>query len=105
VAHDAGLKQDGTLMPDDTPYIIVDNKKIAPVSRLSKPGSASDSKPNRQDHPYGVIDRVSISTEAMEKNRQLQRQSEAQPPAYRPRSGNPQRAIPVLGNDPPIKRR
>ena len=60
-------------MIDNTPYIIVDNRKIAPLRRSSNPDPASAERPNRMDQPFGVVDRVTISGEAMEKCRQLQR--------------------------------
>ena len=63
-------------MIDDTPYIIVDNHKIAPIWRAAKPDSAPDEQPDRMDLPFGVVDRVTISGEAMEKFRQLQRLGE-----------------------------
>ncbi len=60
-------------MIDDTPYIIVDNRKIAPLNRVTTPGSVSAEKQNREDPPFGVVDRVTISSEAIEKCRQMQR--------------------------------
>ena len=63
-------------MIDDTPYIIVDNRKIAPLYRVTTPGSVSAERPNRKDQPFGVVDRVTISREAIEKCRQLQRMGE-----------------------------
>lgn len=59
-------------MIDDTPYIIVDNQKIAPIYRASKSHSTPAEKPNRENRPFGVVDRVTISREAMEKCRQQQ---------------------------------
>jgi len=63
-------------MIDNTPYIIVDNRKITPLRRVTTPGSVSAERPNRKDQPFGVVDRVTISGEAMEKCRQLQRMGE-----------------------------
>jgi hypothetical protein len=66
-------------MIDKTPYIIVDNHKIAPIRRASKMNPAPAERPNREDRPFGVVDRVTISRQAMEKYRQLQAQVDAEP--------------------------
>ena len=63
-------------MIDDTPHIIVDNRKIAPLRRASSPDPASAERPDRKGRPFGVVDRVTISSEAKEKSRQLQRMDE-----------------------------
>jgi len=88
-------------MIDDTPYLIVDNQKIAPLHRVSKLHSASAEKPNRDDRPFGVVDRVTISGEAMEKYRQLQAQVEAEPPTLTSPFGKPWTStIPRLTDSP-----
>ena len=69
-------------MIDKTPYIIVENHKIAPIRRASKMNPAFAERPNREDRPFGVVDRVTISREAMEKYRQLQAQVDAEPPVF-----------------------
>lgn len=71
-------------MIDKTPYIIVDNHKIAPIRRASKMNPVSAGRPNREDQPFGVVDRVTISKAGLEKYRQLQGSVDADlpPPAH-----------------------
>lgn len=59
-------------MIDDTPtpYIIVDNRKIQPISRPPRPDSATDETRQNQEQNFGVVDRVTISREGLEKSRQ-----------------------------------
>lgn len=57
-------------MIDDTPYIIVDNRKIQPISRSPRPDSATDKTRQNQEQNFGVVDRVTISREGLEKSRQ-----------------------------------
>jgi len=64
-------------MVDDIPYIIVDNQRIPPISRALKTGSATADGAKHQAPPFGVVDRVTISTEAMQKLRQHQASVEA----------------------------
>ena len=59
-------------MIDKTPYIIVDNQKIAPIRRASKTNPTSAERPNREDQPFGVVDRVTLSNAALQKYRHLQ---------------------------------
>ena len=72
-------------MIDETPYIIVDNQKIQPISRSKGTNSATDETKQKQEQNFGVVDRVTISKEGLEKSRQKiheadqQRLSEAQP--------------------------
>lgn len=74
-------------MIDKTPYIVVDNQKIAPIRRGSATYPTSAQKANREDQPFGVIDRVTISNAALQKYRQLQIAVDADPsplpPLYR----------------------
>ncbi len=61
-------------MADDTPYIIVDNKKIYP---LVSPANFSPKIENREVNEcqdFGVVDRVTISKEARDKSRLYQAQ-------------------------------
>ena len=88
-------------MIDDTPYIIVDNRKIAPLHRVTTPGSVSAEKPNWKDQPFGVVDRVTISSEAIEKYRRLRAALEAEPPAFNhPYSKSRASGIPLLTDSP-----
>jgi hypothetical protein len=59
-------------MVNETPYIIVDNRKIAPIERSQRPGSATADRPGHQEQPFGVVDRVTISREAQERSRRHQ---------------------------------
>lgn len=59
-------------MIEDTPYIIVDNQKLHPVNRAPKIEPASSSQPDREEPPFGVVDRVTISKEALERYRLYQ---------------------------------
>lgn len=89
------------LMIDDTPYIIVDNQKIAPVSRMTPSDSATAEKQQREDKPFGVVDRVTISSAAKEKYRQQQFLVEVDPPALIPSSkGSRTPAMKRLTNSP-----
>lgn len=80
---------DGDKQPmiDDTPYIIVDNQKIAPIAWTPRAASAADDKPGHEERPFGIVDRVTISKEAREKSRWHQAQADmtfpvpAAPPA------------------------
>lgn len=66
-------------MIPDTPYIIVDNQKIQPISRSPRPDSASGNADQRQEQNFGVVDRVTISREGREKARQQANLEEQQP--------------------------
>lgn len=66
-------------MIDDIPYIIVDNQRISPIERSQRPDSATGDRTSREEQPFGVVDRVTISREAREKARQYQAHSEADP--------------------------
>lgn len=59
-------------MIEKTPYIIVDDKKIAPIRRVLKPTRTPAKSADREDKPFGVVDRVTISKAAMEKSRRFQ---------------------------------
>ena len=88
-------------MIDDTPYIMVDNRKIPLLHRVTTPGSVSADRPKRKDQPFGVVDRVTISSEAIEKHRQLRTALEAEPPAFdHPHSKSRASGIPLLTDSP-----
>jgi hypothetical protein len=54
---------------DVTPYIIVDNQRISPVGWSPRTGSASTEQKGSEDQTFGVVDRVTISSEAREKSK------------------------------------
>jgi len=66
-------------MIDKTPYIVVDNQKIAPIRQLPVTYPASAEKSIRAEQPFGVIDRVTISSAALQKYRQLRIAVDADP--------------------------
>ena len=55
---------------DNTPYIIVDNQKISPIERSPGSNSTTADRGPREDQTFGVVDRVTISSEARERSRQ-----------------------------------
>lgn len=66
-------------MIDNTPYIIVDNRKITPIERPAQSNSATAGRHPREEQTFGVIDRVTISSEALERSRQRHAQADAVP--------------------------
>ncbi len=68
-------------MIDDTPYIIVDNQRLSPIERSSRSNRETVDRAGGEELTFGVVDRVTISSAAREKARQLQFQSDAAPPA------------------------
>jgi hypothetical protein len=56
-------------MIDDRPYIIVDNRKIAPIQPSPRVGRPAGDRKKSDEHPFGVVDRVTISNEARERLR------------------------------------
>lgn len=59
-------------MNDEPPTIIVDNRKLAPISRIARGSSASRNRSDEKSAPFGVVDRVTISKAAREKYRESQ---------------------------------
>ena len=51
---------------NDTPYIIVDNQRISPIERSPRSDSAPAGHKGLEEETFGVVDRVTISTEARE---------------------------------------
>jgi len=66
-------------MLDDTPYIIVDNQKIAPIRRIPRPESVIEETGREWKHNFGVVDRVTISREGLIRSRQLVNEKARQP--------------------------
>lgn len=66
-------------MIDDTPYIIVDDLKIAPIGRSPQLNSEAENRARWEERPFGVVDRVTISSEARVKARYHQAHAEAEP--------------------------
>ncbi len=81
-------------MIDKTPYIIVDNRKIAPIERSPRPNSATDGRKGPEEQTFGVVDRVTISSEAREKS--IQPPAEADVPALDDPSKKPPATQPRL---------
>jgi len=76
-------------MIDNTPYIIVDNRKISPIERSARPNSATAERKGREEQTFGVVDRVTISREAREKARNQPAHSETGPAALEVLSKQP----------------
>jgi hypothetical protein len=57
-------------MIDGIPYIVVDNQKISPIGRAPGSESTTDGHPRREDQTFGVVDRVTISSEARQMSKQ-----------------------------------
>lgn len=88
-------------MIDDTPYIIVDNQKIPPIGRSPRPNSAAEDRAWREEQPFGVVDRVTISRQAREIARQHQGHGEADPQALNDLPPKPKTlTIPLLTYPP-----
>jgi hypothetical protein len=82
VERNAWVYQQGvTPMTDETPYIIVDNRKISPIERSPRLASATADRPRREEQTFGVVDRVTISREARERSLQPPAYTQAGPPA------------------------
>ncbi len=75
-----GWQQGVMPMTDDTPYIIVDNRKISPIERPVRPNSATAERKGREAHAFGVVDRVTLSKEARERSMQPLAHTGAAPP-------------------------
>jgi hypothetical protein len=56
-------------MDDTIPYIIVDNLRIAPLERDIGTRSSNYLNEGDSDLPFGVVDRVTISSEARRRSR------------------------------------
>lgn len=76
-------------MIDNTPYIIVDNRKISPIERSARPHSATAEQKGREELTFGVVDRVTISREAREKAKHQPGHSETGPAAIEDLSKQP----------------
>ena len=63
-------------MISDKPYIIVDNQKISPIGSPTCVDSETSGWSGQKNQPFGVVDRVTISREALEKSKWYQTQSE-----------------------------
>ncbi|MBC2710097.1 MAG: hypothetical protein HGJ94_03550 [Desulfosarcina sp.] len=83
-------------MIGNTPYIIVDNQKISPIGRSPRSDSSTGGRTGREDQPFGVVDRVTISREAREKSKWQQAYFEAEPPALEGLPKKPQTTTTAL---------
>jgi hypothetical protein len=89
------------IMIRDIPYIIVDNQRLAPIQPVSRPDSAGAGRQHRSDLPFGIVDRVTISREALKKNLQDLASFAAEPSVSMPYS--PKATIdklPLLADSP-----
>jgi hypothetical protein len=59
-------------MNDELPTIIVDNRKLTPVSRIARAAPSFRNRSDEQSAPFGVVDRVTLSKAAREKCRESQ---------------------------------
>ena len=91
-------------MIDNTPYIIVDNRKISPIQQSPRPDSATADRPRREEETFGVVDRVTISREAREKAKYRTAHPEADPPAIEDLSKQPPTNRPLLTYSPQLFR-
>jgi hypothetical protein len=57
---------------DTTPYILVDNQRISPIGWSRRSDSANIERKGPEEQIFGIVDRVTISREAMEKSRCLE---------------------------------
>jgi hypothetical protein len=87
-------------MIKETPYIIVDNRKISPIERSPRPDSATADRPRQQEQPFGVVDRVTISREAQERSRRYQARREEDLPAIENLAKQPPATGPLLTYSP-----
>ncbi|MFO7716422.1 hypothetical protein [Desulfosarcina sp.] len=67
-------------MVDVTPYIIVDNKIIAPIGWSTGSISEIEKQKESQAQDFGIVDRVTISKEARDKSSLYQAQAEDNSP-------------------------
>lgn len=65
---------------DKIPYIIVDNLRIPPLERSPRSETATRDEAGPQETPFGIVDRVTLSREGLEKSRQQQDIMEDEPP-------------------------
>ena len=77
----------------DTPYIIVDNQRIQPIDRSPRPEHVTAGQP--REHTFGVIDRVTLSREGVERSRQFfhEEASQSSSPNLIDESENPDRPM------------
>ena len=68
-------------MVDETPYIIVDNQKIAPLHRGTRERSAPEVTRESPDQSFGVVDRVTISKAAIRKLKEMKLHHQAESPS------------------------
>lgn len=88
-------------MADALPYIIVDNQRISPIGRSQRSDSATAGRSGDEEQTFGVVDRVTISTEAREKYRYHLSQARADSPTPDDRSNkSPVTHRPLLAYSP-----
>ena len=90
-------------MTDDAPYIIVDNQKIQPISRSPRPGPTAGDTARKQAQNFGVVDRVTLSREGLEKSKRFANAQERRPFSENRPVRSTHRSDPML-IDPPKNR-
>jgi hypothetical protein len=63
-------------MAADGPYIIVDTEQPTPLDQTAKAEPADTERPKAHQPPFGIVDRVTISSEAYKKSRQYRAENE-----------------------------
>ncbi|MGD9309465.1 MAG: hypothetical protein PVG51_10020 [Desulfosarcina sp.] len=82
-------------MSDDRPFIIVDDQKIRPISRVTKTDIATHDRAAHHDDLFDVVDRVTLSAVAKAKSKQLQSAFEAETrDVFLPARSKPPSALP-----------
>jgi len=64
---------------DDIPYIIVDNQRIPPIQPSHRPPRKTGHQTAGQADSFGIVDRVTLSTEGLRRSREQQTASDAPP--------------------------
>jgi hypothetical protein len=64
---------------DDTPYLIVDNVKLAPVRRINRIEPDLGNRPRTREKTMGIVDRVTLSKEARQLAAQMAVDEESSP--------------------------
>jgi len=72
-------------MNNEPPIIIVDNRKLAPISRIDRGKPTSEKRSDETGVPFGIVDRVTISRAARQKFQEAQSGGESASPASQPR--------------------
>ena len=86
---------------DNIPYIIVDNRKIAPIRRVAPEVPLSHRQSSNDERPFGVVDRITISDAARKKFRQMEAMEDNDTTALTPPDKTSEtRSLPFLSKSP-----